>query len=242
MNDEDLDSWTLDSRCREFQEILLAHEIQTLVDVRTFPSSRRFPQFNQEAVERIVASIGINYHHAPRLGGRRKPAKIRTILPGRTPNFVVTPITWKPKSSNMEFKNYLKSSGSPNCDYVCGSTLVEMSSEFDLGLLESNRIAVIHIVDAEEDGSSSVHVSGKDRRWRVVLSRIVVTENEVSCKGQRRKGKIKRAVIEGRLCIFAPLRELQLTSLLGCCARPFSSRPSCVASRQCGGEFFSDRQ
>lgn len=43
----------------------------TLVDVRRFPSSRRNPQFNQEALARALADVGIEYRHAIDLGGRR---------------------------------------------------------------------------------------------------------------------------------------------------------------------------
>jgi len=57
----------------EFQELLLAHEIGNLIDVRTFPGSRRYPQFNQAALKAGLHDVGIDYHHLPKLGGRRKP-------------------------------------------------------------------------------------------------------------------------------------------------------------------------
>jgi uncharacterized protein (DUF488 family) len=44
---------------------------RTLVDVRRFPSSRRNPQFNREALARTLAESGIEYRHAIELGGRR---------------------------------------------------------------------------------------------------------------------------------------------------------------------------
>ena len=57
----------------EFVEILKAHGVQVLVDVRTFPGSRRYPQFNREALSESLAQAGIEYKHEPRLGGRRAP-------------------------------------------------------------------------------------------------------------------------------------------------------------------------
>jgi uncharacterized protein (DUF488 family) len=45
--------------------------VRTLVDVRRFPSSRRNPQFNQDALRSSVESDGIAYRHAEELGGRR---------------------------------------------------------------------------------------------------------------------------------------------------------------------------
>ena len=68
--------WTVGHSTRseeEFGQILLAHGIEVLVDVRSFPGSRRYPQFNKGALAESLASIGINYRHEPRLGGRRSP-------------------------------------------------------------------------------------------------------------------------------------------------------------------------
>jgi uncharacterized protein (DUF488 family) len=45
--------------------------VQTLVDVRRFPSSRRNPQFNQTALAAALSDAGIAYEHAVELGGRR---------------------------------------------------------------------------------------------------------------------------------------------------------------------------
>ena len=57
----------------KFNQILKAHEISVLVDVRSFPGSRRYPQFNKEELEQSLAKISIQYLHSPALGGRRKP-------------------------------------------------------------------------------------------------------------------------------------------------------------------------
>ena len=57
----------------EFREILVAHGIQVLVDVRSFPGSRRYPQFNRSALAESLTRHAIEYKHEPRLGGRRSP-------------------------------------------------------------------------------------------------------------------------------------------------------------------------
>ena len=67
--------WTIGHSTRlieAFIELLHAHDIQQLVDVRTIPYSRRHPQFNTDALAERLASAGIGYHHLPALGGRRK--------------------------------------------------------------------------------------------------------------------------------------------------------------------------
>jgi uncharacterized protein (DUF488 family) len=70
--------WTVGHSTRtaeKFGQILLAHEIEVLVDVRTFPGSRRYPQFNKPALMESLTELGIRYEHESRLGGRRTPRK-----------------------------------------------------------------------------------------------------------------------------------------------------------------------
>jgi uncharacterized protein (DUF488 family) len=55
----------------ELVETLARAGVQTLVDVRRFPGSRRNPQFNQGALAETLANAGIAYRHAVELGGRR---------------------------------------------------------------------------------------------------------------------------------------------------------------------------
>jgi uncharacterized protein (DUF488 family) len=57
----------------EFIGLLRGQRIDLLVDVRTHPGSRRFPQFNQQPLRGALAAVGIEYTHAPDLGGLRKP-------------------------------------------------------------------------------------------------------------------------------------------------------------------------
>jgi uncharacterized protein (DUF488 family) len=44
--------------------------VETLVDVRRYPGSRRNPQFGQAALLELLRPIGIEYRHAVELGGR----------------------------------------------------------------------------------------------------------------------------------------------------------------------------
>jgi len=55
-----------------FLGLLRDRQIATLADVRSFPSSRRWPQFNQAELERTLAGAGVAYHWMRALGGRRK--------------------------------------------------------------------------------------------------------------------------------------------------------------------------
>jgi len=71
-----MDVWTIGHSTRsaeDFGQILRIHQIEILVDVRTFPGSRRYPQFNRESLSQFLAELEIKYVHAPSLGGRREP-------------------------------------------------------------------------------------------------------------------------------------------------------------------------
>jgi uncharacterized protein (DUF488 family) len=57
----------------EMLELLRWVGIELLVDVRAFPSSRRHPQFNRDALEGWLPAAGIGYRHTRELGGRRSP-------------------------------------------------------------------------------------------------------------------------------------------------------------------------
>ena len=56
----------------EFLDLLAAHGITRIADVRRFAGSRKFPQFNPEELEQALAEAGIGYTALPELGGRRK--------------------------------------------------------------------------------------------------------------------------------------------------------------------------
>ena len=67
--------WTIGHSTRsaeELNQILKAHEIEALIDVRTFPGSRRYPQFNKQQLASALPENGIAYFHLAELGGRRQ--------------------------------------------------------------------------------------------------------------------------------------------------------------------------
>jgi len=67
--------YTIGHSTRTLDELiaaLRAHQIQTLVDIRAFPMSRRLPQFNREALEQSLPAAGIRYLWMKALGGYRK--------------------------------------------------------------------------------------------------------------------------------------------------------------------------
>lgn len=84
--------------------------VETLVDVRRFPASRRNPQFAQAALAESLAAAGIAYRHEVELGGRRsgEPGEERFACI-RTP----------------AFRSYAARMGSPSWQAALEATLAQ---------------------------------------------------------------------------------------------------------------------
>lgn len=56
----------------EFIDILKHYDIELVIDVRKFPTSKKFPWFGKDALSKSLSENGIEYLHYPDLGGFRK--------------------------------------------------------------------------------------------------------------------------------------------------------------------------
>jgi uncharacterized protein (DUF488 family) len=77
-------TWTIGHSTRtieHFIAMLQSFNIEEVVDIRSFPGSRRYPHFNKEALQISLPANGIVYTHLKNLGGRR-PAKRDSINTG----------------------------------------------------------------------------------------------------------------------------------------------------------------
>jgi uncharacterized protein (DUF488 family) len=75
MKKEKKNIWTIGHSTRSFEEFLTmlkSFNIELIADIRSFPGSRKFPQFNKEALEISLPQNSIKYVHIKNLGGRRK--------------------------------------------------------------------------------------------------------------------------------------------------------------------------
>ena len=67
--------WTIGHSTRpieEFLGLLAEYRIETIADVRSFPGSRKYPQYGKEALALTLAGHAIGYHWLQILGGRRR--------------------------------------------------------------------------------------------------------------------------------------------------------------------------
>jgi uncharacterized protein (DUF488 family) len=96
---------------QDFLSVLEAHGIETLVDIRAFPVSRRLPHFDREALQTALQRQGIEYIWKKELGGRRK----RQLPPEQSPNIALR---------NESFRNYADYMLSP--EFRAAAAEVEM--------------------------------------------------------------------------------------------------------------------
>ncbi len=75
MKEENKTIWTIGHSTRSLEEfigMLHSFNIELIADIRSFPGSRMFPQYNKEELEVSLPQNNIQYVHLKDLGGRRK--------------------------------------------------------------------------------------------------------------------------------------------------------------------------
>lgn len=145
--------WTIGHSTRpleEFLRVLAGSRIEVIADVRSFPGSRRYPQYGREALAATLVAHAIGYHWLPALGGRRR------VLPD-SPN-----TAWR----NASFRGYADYMSS--AEFAKGLVqLLEVSSKARMAMMCSEAlwwrchrsmiadalcvrgIKVVHILDAQ---------------------------------------------------------------------------------------------
>ena len=82
--------WTIGHSTRTsetFISLFKTFNVEQLVDVRRFPSSRKFSQFNKDNLESALLEKSIEYIHIEALGGRHKASADSKNMVWRHPSF-----------------------------------------------------------------------------------------------------------------------------------------------------------
>lgn len=144
-----------------FLERLGAWDVELLVDVRRYPSSRRHPHFNRPALAASLADNGIRYLHEEALGGHReaRPDSPHTAL-------------------DEGFRGYADHMGSGPFQEAL-VRLVELGSDnvaavmcaeadpsrchrrFLADALVNRGVEVVHILDANESRAHELHAAAR---------------------------------------------------------------------------------
>lgn len=152
----------------EFLEMLKSNNIACLVDIRRFPSSKKFPAYNQQNLKDTLAENNIQYLHIEALGGRRKPLK-------NSPNFV-----WK----HLSFRGY--------ADYM--ETPEFADAVLQLELIAQNQITAIMCSEAVFWRCHRSMISDflKSKSYEVlhIMSTTKVTEHPYTAPAHFKNGKL----------------------------------------------------
>jgi uncharacterized protein (DUF488 family) len=147
--------WTIGHSTRsaeEFKQILVAHRIEALVDVRSFPGSRRYPQFNKQQLAIALPENGISYYHLPELGGRRQTRKDSRNTAWKNASFR----GYADHMETLEFQHGIERlveiGGEKRAAIMCAEALWwrchrSLISDF----LKARGVEVVHILDAAHD-------------------------------------------------------------------------------------------
>jgi uncharacterized protein (DUF488 family) len=107
----------------ELIRMLHEHRVTTVMDVRRFPGSHRYPHFSQDALAASLAESGIGYIHKVELGGRRS---------GRagSPNTAWRNASFRAYADHMDspgfrgaLRELIEHASSSTCALVCAEAL-----------------------------------------------------------------------------------------------------------------------
>jgi uncharacterized protein (DUF488 family) len=146
--------WTIGHSTRsavEFNEILVAHGIKALVDVRSFPGSRRYPQFNKPELARSLEAIGILYLHNPKLGGRRRPNPDSKNTAWKNASFRAYADHMESEEFKQGVEELLEVASTRRTAIMCAEALWwRCHRSLIADFLKSKSLAVIHIIDGKK--------------------------------------------------------------------------------------------
>ena len=138
-----------------FVAILKTYHIQALVDIRSYPMSRRNPHFNREALENDLTKAGVAYEWFKGLGGYRKNG-----LGTRSPHVALKSQGFRNYADHMLSRAFqedihilLQIARRGNTCIMCAETLPFrchrwLLSDYLIG--RSRGVEVIHIIDAKK--------------------------------------------------------------------------------------------
>ena len=146
--------WTIGHSTRsadEFNEILLAHEIRALVDVRSFPGSRRYPHFNQHELAANLEAVGTIYSHNPRLGGRRRPSPNSKNSAWKNASFRAYADHMDSEEFKQGVEDLLEVAGASKTAIMCAEALWwRCHRSLIADFLKAQGVEVIHIIDGSK--------------------------------------------------------------------------------------------
>ena len=148
---DDLQIWTVGHSTRsadQFGRMLQSNNIKSLLDVRSFPGSRRCPQFNKATLAEYLESLGIHYLHAPLLGGRRRPDPASRNTAWKNASFRAYADYMETDSFKQGINELLEVASKERTAVMCAESLWwRCHRSLIADYLKANAVTVVHILD-----------------------------------------------------------------------------------------------
>jgi len=142
--------WTIGHSTRsseEFIELLGAQEIELVSDVRAYPSSRRYSQFNRQTLAQSLEVGGIGYQHLPVLGGRRTPAANSKNTVWKNASFRAYADYMETESYELGIQTLLRSAAEKRTAVMCAEAIWwKCHRSLIADDLKSRGLKVLHII------------------------------------------------------------------------------------------------
>lgn len=106
-----------------FLSLLKNCRIEVVVDIRRFPSSKKFPHFNKGALKDLLQHAGVEYMHLEGLGGRRTPLRGSPNTALNAPGFRAYADHMRTRTFQEDFKKLLTLAGTKTAVLMCAEAL-----------------------------------------------------------------------------------------------------------------------
>jgi len=150
--------WTIGHSTRPiavFLFLLRSCAIEVLADVRRFPASRKFPQFNRDALREALTAAGIEYMEFPELGGRRRARKDSRNTRWRDAGFRGYADYMETEAFQAGISRLLGIAGARRTAFLCAEAAWQRCHRSLISdYLKVLGVEVVHILD---DGETEVH-------------------------------------------------------------------------------------
>lgn len=156
-----------------FMDVLAAHRIECLIDVRAYPSSKRHPQFRRALLEPALARAAIRYiWEGAALGGMRRPRRDSPHLGLRDAAFRGYADHMASAAFEDAVAGLLVRGAVARTAFMCAETQpAHCHRSFIADALHARGIAVLHLVAADDVRPHTPHPAGRVEDGHLVYDR-----------------------------------------------------------------------